>query len=110
MQEEPSYHPRGKRGMFAADRKAENVRRLYYAMDHLAAATEDKGASTGPSDVFEMIATLKHEQQAEDARREHIIKEARKDWNRDFGHIPDLMAGLTPAEAEKYPELVERLT
>ena len=109
MQEEPSYHPRGKRGGVAADRKAENVRRLY-ATDHLAAATEDKGASTGPSDVFEMIATLTNEQQAEAARSEHIFKETRKDWNRDFGHIPDLMAGLTPAEAAKYPELVGRLT
>ena len=110
MQEEPSYNPQGKRGRFAADRKAENVRRLY-AMDHLAAATEDKGASTGPSDVFEMIATLTNEQQAEAARREHITKEARKDWDRDFGHtFPDLMAGPTPAEALKYPLLAGRLT
>ena len=109
MQEEPSYHPWGKRGRFAAERKAESVRRLY-AMDHLAAAAADKRASTGPSDLFEMIATLANEQQAEAARREHIIKEARKDWNRDFGPIPDLMAGFTPAEAAKYPELVGRLT
>ena len=111
MQEEPSYHPWGKRGRFAAERKAESVRRLY-AMDHLAAAAADKRASTGPSDLFEMIATLANEQQAEAARREHIIKETRKDWNRNFGHnvIPDLMVGLTPAEAAKYPELVGRLT
>ena len=57
-----------------------------------------------------MIATLTNEQQADAARSEHITKEARKDWDREFGHIPDLMAGLTPAEAVKYPELAGRLT
>ena len=91
MQEEPSYHPRGKRGRFAADRKAGSVR--------------------PPSNVWEMIATLTNEQQADAARSEHITKEARKDWDRDFGHtFPDLMAGPTPAEAAKYPLLAGRLT
>ena len=57
------------------------------------------------------MATLTNEQQADAARSEHITKEARKDWDRDFGHtFPDLMAGLAPAEAEKHPELVGRLT
>ena len=69
------------------------------------------GSVRPPSNVWEMIATLTNEQQADAARREHITKEARKDWDRDFGHtFPDLMAGPTPAEALKYPLLAGRLT
>ena len=69
------------------------------------------GSVRPPSNVWEMTATLTNEQQADAARREHITKEARKDWDRDFGHtFPDLMAGPTPAEALKYPLLAGRLT
>ena len=58
-----------------------------------------------------MIATLTDEQQADATRREHIFNQTTKGWNRRYGHsFPDLMAGLTPAEATKYPDLAARVT